>query len=66
VRRWVPEIAKLPEKFIHCPWQADFATLKAAGIRLDETYPRPIVDHAAARISALAAFEGVKSGRPKP
>ena len=64
VRRWVPEIAKLPEGFIHAPWEADAATLNAAGIRLGETYPRPIVDHAAARISALAAFERVKGARP--
>ena len=56
VRRWVPELAKLPDQVLHSPWSADAATLQAAGIVLGETYPAPIVDHADARARALAAF----------
>jgi len=62
VRRWIPEIANLPDKLIHKPWEADDATLGNAGIALDETYPRPIVDHKGARERALDAYKAVNSG----
>ena len=60
VRRWVPEIAALPDKFIHCPWDAPQDALSAAGLVLGEAYPQPIVDHAAARRAALNALETIK------
>jgi len=60
VRRWVPEIAKLPDRYVHAPWTAPAGVLDEAGIRLGETYPAPIVDHAVARDRALAAFEKTK------
>ena len=62
VRRFVPELAGLPDRWIHRPWQAPPDALAAAGVRLGETYPRPIVDHAEARCAALAAYEAMKGG----
>lgn len=53
VRRWIPEIGKLPNKLIHKPWTAKPAQLAAAGITLGKTYPHPIVDHHKARRRAL-------------
>ena len=63
LRRWLPELAKLPTAAIHAPWEADPGTLATAGVHLGETYPRPIVDHAAARARALAALKTIKAER---
>ncbi|MEO8668182.1 MAG: deoxyribodipyrimidine photo-lyase, partial [Bauldia sp.] len=60
VRRWVPEIAGLPDRFIHQPWAASPLELAAAGIVLGREYPGPMVDHAAARARALAAYDRIK------
>ena len=65
VRRWVPELARTPAAFIHKPWTAPRAMLDKAGVRLGVNYPAPIVDHAAARERALAAWRAISSG-PTP
>lgn len=59
VRRWIPEIAALPDKVIHKPWTATPEALSDAGIELGRTYPRPIVDHGEARTRALAAYKTI-------
>ena len=56
VRRWVPEIAGIPDLFVHAPWNAPDAVLAGAGVRLGDTYPPPLIDHGEARRRALAAF----------
>jgi deoxyribodipyrimidine photo-lyase len=61
VRRYVPELAKLDARYINRPWEAPPATLAAAGVKLGDEHPLPIVDHAHARARALAAFEETRA-----
>ena len=60
VRRWVPELANCPTKWIHEPWSAPPNELAQAGITLGADYPEPIVDHAEARDEALEALSTVR------
>jgi deoxyribodipyrimidine photo-lyase len=60
VRRWVPELARLPLRHLHEPWSAPAAVLAEAGVRLGSDYPGPLVDHAKARDRALKAFAAIR------
>lgn len=60
VRRWVPELARLPNDWLHEPWAAPPEVLKASGVSLGSDYPRPVVDHGEARKNALAALASIK------
>lgn len=61
VRAWVPELASLSAKWIHCPWEAPADELQRAGVELGRNYPHPIVDHGRARDEALAAFRQLRA-----
>ena len=60
VRRYIPELAALPDSWIHKPWMAPAEVLLAAGVVLGGNYPRPIVDHGEARDLALQALADMK------
>jgi len=57
LRRWLPELARLPTADLHAPGQAAPLTLAGAGVKLGSTYPAPMLDHGAARLAALARLK---------
>ena len=61
IRKYVPEIAGLPNKFIFTPWLADKTILKEADINLGESYPYPIIDYILSRKKALDAFKKISN-----
>ena len=60
VRKFVPELKNLPNKFLFSPWEAPIDILKKANISLDENYPNPIVNLKTSRLRALDAFKMLK------
>ena len=63
IRRYLPQLATLPDAAIHAPWEASAAVLLAAGVELGKNYPRPVVQHDEARQRTLARFAAIK-GKP--
>jgi deoxyribodipyrimidine photo-lyase len=59
VRHYVPEIARLPDRYLHAPWEAPPQILQDCGIALDKTYPAPMVDLQVSRERALRAFKSL-------
>ena len=55
VKKWVPELRKVPKKFIHKPWELNDENI----LMLNKDYPSPVVNHEEARLRALAAFKKI-------
>ena len=60
IRRYLPQLGGLSNRAIHAPWTAGPVELEAAGVKLGENYPKPIVDHAQARERTLARYAVVR------
>lgn len=64
VRCQIPELSRIPTRYIHDPWAAPEGILETANVRLGRDYPKPIVDHAEARLRAIAVYERIARNRP--
>ena len=62
IRRYLPELAHVPDKHIHAPWTLDRSRQEACGAVIGRDYPAPIVDHARARAETLALFKAATGG----
>ena len=60
VKKWVPELSKVPPKFIHKPWEMEKKYQEAINTIIGSSYPMPIVIHEKARADALSAFQSIK------
>ena len=60
VRRWIPELAGVPDRFVHAPWTMPPGVQATSGCVVGRDYPAPIVDHAMARARALAAYASIR------
>lgn len=62
IRRYLPELARVEDKFIHAPWTMPSFTQQEAGCVIGRDYPAPVVDHAVQRVKSLALFGRARGG----
>jgi deoxyribodipyrimidine photo-lyase len=62
VKRWVPELANVPPRWVHRPWEASPLELASWGVALGGDYPAPIVRHEEQRERALAMYKAARDG----
>jgi deoxyribodipyrimidine photo-lyase len=62
IRKYLPELANVADRFIHSPWRMSPQEQQACGVVIGRDYPLPIVDHGAARKRALELFGRIKKG----
>ncbi|HET7845291.1 MAG TPA: FAD-binding domain-containing protein, partial [Xanthomonadales bacterium] len=60
VKRWVPELAKVPASHVHAPWTLRPIELAACGLA-GSVYEKPIVDLARSREQALSAYASLRN-----
>jgi deoxyribodipyrimidine photo-lyase len=56
IRRWLPELAHVPDKFIHTPGDMPPQLQRQTGCVIGQGYPEPIIDHRQAKDRTLAAY----------
>ena len=62
IRRYLPELEKVPDRFIHAPWRMDAGQQSECGVEIGKQTPAPVVDHEAARRQTLARYAAIKRG----
>lgn len=66
VRRWIPELARVPTPYVHAPWTLPRDDQIAYGCRVGRDYPAPVVDLAASRLRALERYRAARGSQGGP
>ena len=66
IRRYLPQLAQLPDSALHAPWAARPIDLASAGLVIGTDYPAPVVQHDEARLRTLARFKAIKAPSAGP
>ncbi|WP_433645244.1 deoxyribodipyrimidine photo-lyase [Candidatus Profftella armatura] len=60
IRKYLPQLSKLSNKYIHSPWKASSYKLEKAGIILGKNYPKPILEHSLSKKNILKCYNFIK------
>ncbi len=66
IRRYLPELAAVPQRWLHAPWTMPPVEQAACGVRSPGDYPAPVVDHAGARERALEVYKAARASAAGP
>ncbi|MFN2203469.1 MAG: cryptochrome/photolyase family protein, partial [Caldilineaceae bacterium] len=61
IRKHVPELRTVPDKYLHEPWKMPAGVQQSSGCIIGKTYPEPVVDHKWARERALTIYAEAKA-----
>ncbi|GBD46709.1 Deoxyribodipyrimidine photo-lyase [bacterium HR41] len=61
IRRYVPELASVPDRWLREPWRMPRGVQEATGCVIGRDYPAPIVDHRSARLRALERYRAARA-----
>ena len=60
IRRWLPELVRVPDRYLHAPWEMPIRVQRESGCRIGSDYPRPVVRHDEARKRTLARYAAAR------